>query len=118
METQNLNSNKILRYIAFSLLGILLVCLLFGGGMVYQKKKSTAAEKYLQEQIEQYQAEAEKWKNQFESMSSQKTLLLSNIDSLEVEIKNLKKNYGQKITVVKSYSNPELEQFFSERYGY
>lgn len=105
---------NILKYTALGLLGALLIVLIFSN--VRQKSNSAALEKYLQEQFEQYQAEVEEWKDRYESVFSEKTVLLSNVDSLESEIKKLRKTYDQKVVIVKSYSNPELEQFFSDRY--
>lgn len=98
------------------IIGVLLL-LVFFGGCRYQKKISGVSEEALKQEIVKLQEEADHWKGKYDSVLEEKTTLLLSVDSLEFRIKELKKNNAQKITVVKSYSNPELEQFFSERYG-
>lgn len=98
------------------IVGILLL-LAFFGGKGYQKKISNVSEEALKQEIVQAQQEAQKWQNRYDSIYQAQTTLLLSVDSLEFRIKELKKNNAQKITIVKSYSNPELERFFTERYG-
>ena len=117
METQNLNFKQILKYVLIGIATFAVLALIFFGGIRYQKHVSSGAEKYLQEQIELAQKEADYWKNQYEDAAKGKETLLLKVDSLENRIKVLKKQYGQKVTIIKSYSNPELEQFFADRYG-
>ena len=96
---------------------LVLLLLAFSGGRKYQEKKMSAAEEYLQGQIVEAQSSAEYWRGLFENTQAEGEQLLLKIDSLENRIKNIKEDYGQKITVIKSYTNPELERFFTERYG-
>lgn len=98
------------------IVGVLLI-LAFLGGKGYQKNFSNIDTEYYQKQIIEAQTEAAEWKDRYDSVLKEKTTLLLSVDSLEYRIKELRKDHAQKITVVKSYSNPELEQFFAERYA-
>lgn len=117
MEANSPNWKNLVRNVLVCIATVAVLALIFFGGIQYQKRISSVAEKYLQEQVEKAGQEATKWKDRYEASLEEKTTLLLNVDSLEFEIKKLKKNYGQKVTVVNSYTNPELEQFFAERYG-
>lgn len=118
MEANSPNwKNNLVRGLIVCIVTVAVLALVFFGGVQYQKHSSSVAEKYLQEQVEKAGQEAAKWKDRYEASLEEKSTLLLNVDSLEFEIKKLKKNYGQKVTVVNSYTNPELEQFFAERYG-
>ena len=96
---------------------VAIAALIFFGGIRYQKRESTITEKYLQEQVEKAREQADYWEGRYNALQEEKTTLLLKVDSLDYRIKELKKSYGQKVTTVKSYSNPELERFFTERYG-
>lgn len=98
------------------IIGVLLL-LVFFGGCSYQKKISNVNEEALKKEIVSLQEEADHWKSKYDAVLEERTTLLLSVDSLEFRIKELKKNNAKKITVIKSYSNPELEQFFTERYG-
>ena len=118
MEANSPNWKKnLVGNVTVCIIAVAVLALVFFGGVQYQRRSSSVAEKYLQEQVEKAGQEAAKWKDRYEASLEEKSTLLLNVDSLEFEIKKLKKNYGQKVTVVNSYTNPELEQFFAERYG-
>jgi Flp pilus assembly protein TadB len=109
--------SKKLLYIVAGIALVSLLLLAFLGGRSYQKRETSTSEEYLKQQIVEAQAEAEKWKGLYDNALEKESTLLVSVDSLENKINELKKNNVQKITIVKSYSNPELEQFFSDRYG-
>ena len=96
---------------------IAIAALIFFGGIQYQKSKSSITEKYLQEQVDKALTEANRWEEKYNMSIEEKTELVLKVDSLNFRLKELKKSYDQKITVVSSYTNPELERFFAERYG-
>lgn len=108
--------SKKLLYVVAGIALVSLLFLAFLGGRGYQKKQTTISEEYLKQQVIEAQVEAEKWKSMYDIALEKESTLLVSVDSLENKIQELKKKNAQKITVVKSYSNPELEQFFSERY--
>lgn len=111
------NWDKVVKTLLTVVAVVVVLVLVFFGGMGYQHRVSSVTEQYLQDQIEKAEQEAGQWKERYEASLEEKTTLLLNVDSLESEVKKLKKNYGQKVTIVNSYTNPELEQFFAERYG-
>lgn len=116
MENSQNFKDKILTLVLVVVLGIFLT-LGFFVGKNYQKKLSDPAEQYLKEQLEKAQKEAEQWKQKSDSTYLVGTSLMLKIDSLEKRIEEIKKTHGQKVTIIKSYTNPELERFFTERYG-
>ena len=103
-------------------LGLVLVAflvsliLVFFAGRGYQKQIPSESEKYLQEQVLQYREEIEGWHRRFEAISAEKANLEQSIVELEGQITSIRDYYDKKVITVKSYSNPELEQFFAERY--
>lgn len=111
------SSSSLLKTVGAVVAGIAIAALIFFGGVRYQKRESTVAEKYLQEQIEKAREQADYWEGRYNSLQEEKTALILKVDSLDYRIKELKKNYGQKVTTIKSYTNPELERFFADRYG-
>lgn len=90
--------------------------LVFFAGRGYQKQIPSESEKYLQEQVLEYRKEIEGWKERFRIISVEKAKLEQSVQNLENQVISIRDFYDQKIITVKSYSNAELEQFFSERY--
>lgn len=90
--------------------------LIFFAGRSYQKQLPSESEKYLQEQVELYQKEIEEWKTRFTDISAEKQKLEKSVETLETQVNLIRDYYDKKIIAVKSYSNPELEQFFADRY--
>ena len=109
--------NNVLKQIGLGIAATAIMALIFFGGVRYQKREYTEAEKYLQEQVEKAREQADYWESRYNSLQGEKTTLLLRVDSLDYRIKELKKSYDQKVIAVNSYSNPELERFFAERYG-
>lgn len=93
-----------------------ILALVFFAGRSYQKQIPSESEKYLQEQVEIYQKEIEDWKARFTSVSTEKQRLEKSVETLEAQVNSIRNYYDKKVIAVKSYSNPELEQFFADRY--
>lgn len=93
-----------------------LLVLAFFAGSGYQKRVPSESEKYLQAQIEEYRREIEGWRERFNQISLEKSKLEQSVQDLENQIETVRNYYDEKIITVKSYSNPELEQFFTDRY--
>ena len=79
-------------------------------------------------QVQKYEDSLKDQKDSLENVISQREIELQKFesvkDSLQLRVDELsemldssKKDYDKKVVVVSGYSNPELEQFFSDRYG-
>jgi len=95
---------------------IVALVLVFFAGRGYQKQLPSESEKYLKEQIEYYQQEVAKWQESYEKVAADRETLEQSVIILENRVESIKKYYVKKISAIKSYGNPELEQFFADRY--
>lgn len=105
-----------LRWVLIGVAFLAALVLVFFAGRSYQKQQPSESEKYLKEQIEYYQQEAAKWQENYEKVAADRETLEQSVIILENRVESIKKYYAKKISAIKSYSNPELEQFFADRY--
>lgn len=119
MELLKLNSNQKdkVRLGLVLVAALVLLILAFFAGRSYQKRIPSESEKYLQEQVDKYKLEAETWRNKATTISVEVESLKQTVVTLETKIKVIRDQYDKKVIIVKSYSNPELEQFFADRYS-
>lgn len=102
------------------ILGVIVVLVLilgFLGGRGYQKRQISPSELYLLDQIELLQEELDNYQNEYNFLEEEKNSLQEQVLEYEKALKDLQKGYHEKVTTVTSYSNAELERFFSDRYG-
>lgn len=93
-----------------------LLILAFFGGRSYQKHVPSEAEKYLEQQVVALRTEISVWEQKAKELQESSTTLQLQVESLEKQLQNVKKEYNKKISSIKSYSNPELERWISEHY--
>lgn len=116
MENQANWTKKLkLGLIIVAVLALLIVA--FFGGRTYQKRIPSEAEQYLQQQVVELKQEISNWEKQAKDLEAYSATLQLQVESLEKQLQNVKKEYNKKISSIKSYSNPELERFFAERYS-
>lgn len=95
-----------------------LLVLAFFGGRSYQKHIPSEAEKYLEQQVVTLRTEISVWEQKAKELQESSATYQLQVESLEKQLQNVKKEYNKKISSIKSYSNPELERFFTERYSH
>lgn len=105
-------------YIVTGLAALAVFLLVFLGGQGYQKSRGYSEyERYFQKQKDSLELVIEQQKLDLEKLVPVRDSLEVRILELEEDLKKSKEKYGQKITIVSTYSNPQLEQFFADRYG-
>ena len=117
MELSKLNSKQKVRLGLVVVAVLASLVLVFFAGQRYQRQQPSLSEIYLQEQITKYQQEIENWKSRFNTISIEKANLEQSVKALENQVTSIRDYYDKKVITVKSYSNPELEQFFADRYS-
>lgn len=105
-------------YIVSGLAALAVLLLVFLGGREYQRSRGYSEyEKYFQKQKDSLELVIRQQRQSLEELLPIRDSLEAQISKLEEDLKKSKEKYGQKITIVSTYSSPELEQFFTERYG-
>ena len=94
-----------------------LLILAFFGGRTYQKRIPSEAEQYLEQQVVELRQEISIWEQKAKELQESSATYQLQVESLEKQLQNVKKEYNKKISSIKSYTNPELERFFAERYS-
>lgn len=111
-------NKKVWNYIVLGLAALAVLLLVFLGGQRYQKSRGYSEyEKYFQKQKDSLELVIKQQKSDLGKLVPVRDSLEARILKLEEDLKNSKEKYGQKITIVHTYSNPQLEQFFADRYG-
>lgn len=75
-------------------------------------------EEIIQQQRDSLNAEIRNLEFKFQATEFEKSTLRQRIFTLEQELIRIKKNYEKNIDSIGSYTNPECEQFFTDRYGH
>lgn len=117
METPESLSSKQRVKLGFLIVAVLaLLVLAFFGGRTYQKRVPSEAEKYLENQVVLLQQEISAWDQKAKELQESSTTYKLQVENLEKQLQNVKKEYNKKISSIKSYTNPELERWISEHY--
>lgn len=112
------NLKRIWIYIVSGISLVALVFLVFLGGQTYQKRLGYSEyEKYFQRQRDSLELVIQQQNQELEKLIPVQDSLKARVVKLEEDLKKSKEKYGQKITIVSTYSNPQLERFFADRYG-
>lgn len=104
-------------YVVAALAAIAVLLLVFFGGQGYQKHQYSEYEKYFQKQKDSLELVIQRQSQELEKLLPMRDSLEARVVKLEEDLRKSKEKYGQKITIVSTYSNPQLEQFFTDRYG-
>ena len=105
-------------YIVLGLAALAVLLLVFLGGQRYQKSRGYSGyEKYFQKQKDSLELVIKQQKSDLGKLVPVQDSLEAQILKLEEDLKKSKEKYGKKITIVYTYNNPQLEQFFADRYG-
>lgn len=105
-------------HIVLGLAALAVLLLVFLGGQSYQKSRGYSEyERYFQKQKDSLELVIKQQKLDLEKLMPVRDSLEARVSKLEEDLKKSKEKYGQKITIVSTYSNPQLEQFFTDRYG-
>ena len=75
-------------------------------------------EEIIQQQKDSLTAQIKNLEFRFKATEVEKSALRQKVFVLEQELLRIKKNYEKSIVTVDSYTNPECEQFFTDRYGH
>lgn len=75
-------------------------------------------EEIIQQQKDSLTAQIKNLEFRFKATEVEKSALRQKVFVLEQELLRIKKNYEKGIVTVDSYTNPECEQFFTDRYGH
>lgn len=97
---------------------ILLLILAFCGGKKVQYQESVQTEKLLRDQRDSLEAQIKLLTLQCKGLNRDKQELQQEILNLQNDIEFIEKKYNEKIASIRTYSNPELERFFTKRYGH
>ena len=75
-------------------------------------------EEIIQQQKDSLTAQIKNLEFRFKATEVEKSALRQKVFVLEQELLRIKKNYEKSIVTVDSYTNPECEQCFTDRYGH
>ena len=75
-------------------------------------------EEIIQQQKDSLTAQIKNLEFRFKATEVEKSALRQKVFVLKQELLRIKKNYEKSIVTVDSYTNPECEQFFTDRYGH
>lgn len=79
--------------------------------------KQSEAEKYLLQQKDSLTLEVSRLESEVSLYKERADKLQQDLFELNKNLINIQNKYDKEISSVVSYTNPELEQFFSDRYG-
>ena len=86
-------------------------------GLNSQRLKDIQVEKVLEQKIDSLQKYVEAVEELSQNLEHRRDSLEHEIYKIEKHMQEVQEDYDEKISNIISYSNPQLEQFFLDRYG-